>query len=194
VSTRKHVNLDMDVHLKLKKRRKQTGLTIKQTANSLLRCALNQRQLLYDVVGERLVESGRVTRDEYSEIVAETLDEIRERAAQGHDLLIPRPDGTYVAAGWRFEPLHADPEGSFQIVHARVVDARKRVAPVHVHPVDEVITVVSGHIIVHSESSCTTLDESGCVRIPAGDAHSTTPLTPNTAVLLLFVPAGDCLI
>ena len=70
----KHLVLDEDVHRKLKQRKRDTGLTVREIGNSVLRSVL-WRQSLSELIGRKLVESGALSAEEYTRIREAALNE-----------------------------------------------------------------------------------------------------------------------
>ena len=191
MSTRKHVNLDMDVHLKLTKQHKRSKLTIKSIANSILRCALSGEKLLREIIGEVLIEKGCIAEEGYVDVVDHAFERIRARATADQTVFEKCSDGEFTAGSWKIKVLHCCPHGSHQVVEASGRDARRRSTSFHVHSVTETAVVVSGHVIVHLEDRIRLLDPLDSICILPGTAHSMTPLTANTVLSITLVPSCE---
>jgi len=190
VSARKHVALDLDVHLKLAKQRRRSGLTIKAIVNNALRCALSDGQLLRDSIGEVLTDRGYLTEEEYVEIVEQACRSARSHASPDHEAFERLADGTYCSGSWTIRPTHASADDAYETVEASARDARRRSTHSHVHEVSESVLVLSGHVAAHIEDRIRLLDSLDSICIPEGIAHSLTPLTPDTVLSITFVPSS----
>jgi len=190
MSTRKHVNLDMDVHLKLTKQRRRSGLTIKAIANAILRCALSNGQLFRETIGDVLIEKGYITSEEFAEVTEQAHRRARTNAEPDCDAFMQRSDGAYSAGSWMIRTVHACPDNSYQVLKASARDARKRPTRFHVHEVSETVLVLSGHVAVHLEDRLELLDPLDSTSIPQGVAHSLTPLTADTVLSVTLVPGS----
>ena len=95
--TQKHLVLDYDVHLRLMKRKSETGLSIRNIGNLILREALSQPHLLVDAVGEQLADLGLLTIEMYRQSVEQAVKEINERVAHCQELVSSGEDGTLIA-------------------------------------------------------------------------------------------------
>ena len=181
----------MDVHLRLIKRKKTTGLTIKQIVNSLLRCDLSRPHLFHDILGDLLVERSLVSRDLYAKIVEKALRRVSEGAASDSDVIPRETSETFRSGSWIVRTLHRCPHGSYQIAEESAADARRRPTPTHVHAADQHTRVLSGSVLVQLADCTELLSETDTYCIPAGRAHALMPLTRDTIVSVTFIPSLD---
>jgi len=189
--SKKHLILDYDVHLRLQKRKAQTGLTQQAIGNLILRSVLAQPNLLVEVVGRKLADSGAIPLEEYEELVRSAIQDIGRNTASGADLLEPGPGNNLVAGSWQVNLLHRSPDDSFQIVQARTWNARKAPIAHHIHSEDEYGLVLSGCVMLEVAGQHTLVDCGSCFRIQRGQSHSLVPLSGDVQTLITFVPAGS---
>ena len=194
MSTRKHVNLDMDVHLKLVKQRKQSHLTIKAIANGILRCALSSGRLLQEAIGEILVERGYIDTEEYSDVTQAAYERVRACSIPDDESFVRVAQSIYTAGSWTVKLLHACPEGSHQILEASARDARRRATPIHVHNSTECLVVLSGSVVAHLGDRVQMLKANDSLSIPSGTPHSMTPLTRETVLSVTLVPGSKAFV
>jgi len=187
---KKHLVLDHDVHLRLQKRKKLTGLAQQSIGNLILRSVLSQPNLLMETVGKKLADSGAIPLEEYEEVVRSAIRDIGECAAKGTDLLELGPDSSLLAGSWQVNLLYRSPDDSFQIVEARARDARKEAIACHIHSEDEYGLVLSGCVMLDKAGQSTLVDAGNFFRIRSGYFHSLTPLCGDTKTLITFMPAG----
>ena len=91
--------LDRDVHLKLRRRKRQTGLTVKEIGNSVLRSMLS-RPLLSEVIAEKLVAMCKLSPKEYGGLVAEATREVDKATKQIDSWIQRTTNGTFVSGSW----------------------------------------------------------------------------------------------
>jgi len=182
--------LDYDVHLHLKRGKQRLGITVKELGNTLLRRVLSQ-PLLDEVIGQRLVQMGRLSPEEYTQVVAEATNEIRKRAAKAKDLIRINPDHTLIFGPMQVRSVVRDPDGAFQVFESRLEDLRKKPIPPHHHDEEQqFIIVLSGKLLVDVEGSPSLLEPLMSLHIPSGAVHSSLPLTEELRLLTINVPAG----
>jgi mannose-6-phosphate isomerase-like protein (cupin superfamily) len=188
---KKHLVLDHDVHLRLQKRKKSTGLTQQSIGNLILRSALSQPNLLMETVGKKLADSGAIQPEEYEEIVKSAIRDIGQTASTDTALLEPGPGDSLVAGSWQIEQLYCSPDNSFQVVEAWARNARNEPVAHHMHSEDEFVVVLSGCVMLEDAGRHTLLLEPGSqFRIQSGHLHSLVPLGRDVQTLITFVPAG----
>lgn len=95
-----HLVLDEDVHRALKAWKQKTGVTVKEIGNSALRAALaipTKEELLV----EKLVASGKITREEYERALAKAEKEARALQKKALGVAVPgRAPRTWTIGGW----------------------------------------------------------------------------------------------
>lgn len=187
---KKHLVLDNDVHLRLQKRKKSTGLTQQSIGNLILRSVLSQPNLLMETVGKKLADLGTIPLEEYEEVVKSVIRDIGQSAAKSTALLELGPGDSLVTGSWQVNLLHRSPDDSFQIVEAWARNARNEPVAHHIHSEDEYVVVLSGCVMLEDAGRHTLLDPGSCFRIPTGDLHSLVPLGGDVQTLVTFVPAG----
>jgi len=187
---KKHLVLDNDVHLRLQKRKKSTGLTQQSIGNLILRSVLSQPNLLMETVGKKLADSGAIPLEEYEEVVKSAVRDIGQSATEGTTLLEPGPENSLVTGSWQVNLLHRSPDDSFQIVEVRARNARKEPIADHIHSEDEYVLVLSGCVMLGDAGRHVLLEPDSCYRIQSGHLHSLVPLGGDVQTLITFVPAG----
>jgi len=187
---KKHLVLDHDVYLRLQKRKKATGIAQQSLGNMILRSVLSQPNLLIEVVGRKLADSGAIQLEEYNEAVLSAIRDIRQAATEGSTLLETGPGNTLVSGSWEVRPLYRSPDGSFQVVEVGARNARKKPIAYHVHSEDEYMLVLSGSVLLEDTGRHMLLDSGSCCRIQRGSIHSAVPLGEDVQALTTFVPAG----
>lgn len=93
-----HLVLDDDVHKALKARKKKVGITVKEIGNSALRAALSI-PTKEELVVEKLVTTGKITRKEYVEAVRSAERELRSGYKRLSEVVASRPEGAVVEGG-----------------------------------------------------------------------------------------------
>ena len=187
---KKHLVLDHDVHLRLQKRKKSTGLTQQSIGNLILRSVLSQPNLLMETVGAKLVKSGTIPLEEYEEVVKSAIQDIGQSAAKGTALFEPGPGNSLVTGSWQVNLLHRSPDESFQIIEARARNARGEAIVHHIHDEDENMLVLSGCVMLEDAGRHILLEPDSCYRIQSGHSHSAAPLSGDVRTLIVLVPAG----
>ena len=188
--TQKHLVLDYDVYLRLTKRKREIGLSLRDIGNLILREALSQPRLLVNTVGDRLAELGLVDAEQFQNVLDLAVSEIRQAAENSHELMSPAEDGSLSAGSWKLLPVHRSSDDAFQIVEARARDARKKPIPLHVHEEDEYFHILGGHVLIVDEGQQVILGPEDCHKIPRGHVHNATPLDGSVYAMITFVPAG----
>jgi len=119
MSTKKHLVLDDDVHEALEQRKGLTGSSIKDIGNDVLRSSL-ESVFLGDIIGRILVESGKVSENEYGQALEQAFTKIKTTP----NLPVERTlKGTLVAGSWESRQLFQRSDGSFQILESWTRDS-----------------------------------------------------------------------
>jgi len=187
VPARKHLVLDYDIHQKLRRRKRETGLTLRQIGNSVLRCVLSQPKLLSDRIGERLVATHRITQEEYQSLLSAVIAELSNEAVDGQTLLKEVEPGTYTAGSWKIRELSLDDAAEHGLAEYAARDARRRSTGTHIHRWKEILLVLSGEVLVMMGGEHRLVGPTQTLVIPAGTAHSKIPLTRETRALVVFL-------
>jgi len=187
---KKHLVLDYDVHLRLKSRKRSTGIPQQSIGNMILRSVLSQPDLLIDAVGKKLADLGTIEPEEYSNIVRDAIQRIERTAAEGSTLVAAGSEDMLVAGSWKIRPLYRCPDGSFQVIEVMARNARKEPISYHIHNEDEYMLVLAGCVMLEDTGRHLLLDCGSSCRIQHGSAHSATPLGGDVRALVTFVPAS----
>jgi len=183
-----HLVLDDDVHKALKARKKAIGVTVKEIGNSALRAALSMPSM-EDLVVEKLVETGKISRKDYDQAVSAADKAIRaayKKAAEAIERGADRP--TQTSGSWEGREIYHSREVQMFDHWAR--DAKKVASPMLVHEKSHVwATVLAGEVRVQFENGETILGPHETIHLPPGTPHATTPLTKSTRALLVVAPA-----
>ena len=187
---KKHLVLDYDVHLRLQKRKRKTGLSLRSIGNMILRAVLSQPTLLTDAVGKRLVDSGLLELDAYEEAVRQAVEDVERASLDGTELAVPGQDGNLVSGSWELRNAYRSPDEAFQIIEAWAADPRKKATATHSHAEDEHMLVLSGSVMLTEEGQEMILSAGMCYHILEGRIHSAIPLDTSVRILTTFIPAG----
>ena len=188
VPTRKHLVLDDDVHEALVGRRDMTGLPISKIGNSILRAHI-AAVLLEDLVGRALVERGRISQDEYSEVLRQASNELRRSFRPGHPPVEATADGELISGSWGVKSVFSSPDGAFQILECWARDSLQQPMGQHSHDADEFFIALSGRALFVMHGLPFTLMPGNTLQVPAGAAHSAVPLNAECHILAVTVPA-----
>ena len=188
VPTRKHLVLDDDVYEALVGRRDMTGLPIGRIGNSILRTHI-AAVLLEDLVGKTLVETGRISQDEYSEVLHQASNELRRSFRPGHVPIETTVDGQLISGSWGISNVFSSPDGSFQILECWARDSLQRPMGQHSHDADEFFIALSGRALFVMRGLPFTLMPGNILQVPAGAEHSAVPLNAECHILAVTVPA-----
>jgi len=184
----KHLVLENDVHRKLCHKKEDTGLTLRDLGNTLLRTLLSQEPF-HEAVFSKLVRNGYMSREQLDAVLGESLKELRTKAPSAADLT-PRPsDGAIAVGSWSIREVYRAPDDSCQILVSRARDARKRPFPPHTHLGEEMFVVVEGSLVVSVDHRSAVISAPGYVHVPRNAVHSTTPATADTLVIGIVCPA-----
>lgn len=188
MAPRKHLVLDEDVHEALSHRREMTGLPISQIGNAIVRAHI-AAPLLEHLIGEQLVKAGRVTEEEYAETLEQADRKLRKEFKAGAAPVQRVSPGRFTAGSWELLTVFESPVGAFQLVEVWARDALQRPFTQHMHDADEFLISIAGRCFVVMGGVPLTLT-TGCVlRVPAGAAHSATPLDDQCHLLAVVTPA-----
>ena len=124
----KHLVLDEDVHRKLKQRKRDTGLTVREIGNSVLRSVL-WRQSLSELIGRKLVESGALSAEEYTRIREAALNEAANELYTTEKAIELTEKGTVITGSWEAQERFCLREGLYQIMEAWARDGRAQPMP-----------------------------------------------------------------
>lgn len=186
----KHLVLDEDVHRELKRKKKETGLNVKDIGNTILRSLL-ERPLVSDIIGKRLVESGRLTEEEFDRLRHEALLEAASPLSDVSELVHSTKQGALTAGSWELRELFAADDASFHVLSAWAKDRRSRPFPSHRHEGEEFFMVLSGKVLVTVNEQPIIISSPGCHHISKGTSHSAAPLEPDTYTLVILSPPED---
>jgi mannose-6-phosphate isomerase-like protein (cupin superfamily) len=185
MSTKKHLVLDDDVHEALEQRKGLTGSSIKDIGNDVLRSSL-ESVFLGDIIGRILVESGKVSENEYGQALEQAFTKIKTTP----NLPVERTlKGTLVAGSWESRQLFQRSDGSFQILESWTRDSRKLPMQAHQHAAEEFFVVLAGRIIVTMSGTPYTLRPLSMLQVPGGVIHSVEPLDDDCHLLSVLLPA-----
>jgi len=183
----KHLVLDADVHRALRKKKTETGITVKDLGNCALRSVL-ERPMLVEAIGEKLVSEGRLNEDEFNAIRAEALQQICASAADVASIVHMTKRHTLSSGSWEIEELARDTEGTYQVLSAWVKDHRMRPITLHKHDGTEHLILLKGAILVSIDVESQIVTAPGSVTIPKGAFHSVTPLERETQIIAVISP------
>ena len=184
----KHLVLEDDVHRELRRVKDQTGLTVRDIGNCVLR-ALLRHESLGDAVCSKLVHDGLVSRQQVAETRKEVVEALRERCKSVSDLVRHADRDTLISGSWTLRELYCAPDGSYQIISAHARDSRKRPFLPHTHASEELFVVLSGSLLITIDDRSEIIAAPGYVRVPEQAVHSTTPGSAATLVLGILRPA-----
>ena len=188
VPTRKHLVLEDDVYEALLGRKDLTGLPISRIGNSILRGHI-AAVLLEDLVGKRLVENGRISQDEYREVLREATTELRRSFQPGRAPIEASADGRMVSGSWEIENLLRSGDGSFQILECWARDSLQQPMGQHFHDADEYVIALNGRSFFVMGGLPFTLTKGNMLQVPSGAVHSAIPLSADCHLLAVTVPA-----
>jgi len=188
VAADKHLVLDEDVHRKLKQRKKETGLTVREIGNGVLRSVL-WRHSLSELIGKKLVDSGAISPQEYARIRGEAVREAAIKLYNTKAAIKVSKRGTIVTGSWEVRGISCSSDGLYQVLEGWARDGRGRPMPPHNHAGDEYFIVLRGRIrAIIEEREAELVNAPGCLLIPGGTIHSVAPLTRDTRSIILLSP------
>ncbi len=184
-----HLVLDNDVHKALKARKKQVGITVKEIGNSALRAALLV-PTKQELIAQKLVETGKITREEYDRAVAAATRSLKSGRAAARQPIVPPLDGTTVTVGsWKGAMIHRDPQGMYVLFAHEAADGKKTPSTLHDHSEAQSWAVVlQGKVRWRIGAEERVCGPGEPVLIPPGVLHNSAPLTRNTVMLMLMSP------
>lgn len=187
MTTPKHLVLDDDVYLKLKHRKGRSKFPVKAIGNSILRSALCHPSLP-EVIGKKLIKTGKITREEYEQTIAEAVTESKQSIHHFADIIRKSESQTYTSGSWEFKPRWRSADESFQVLEAWARDGKKRRLPLHLHEEWEYMIVLAGKVQVDTETGSQVLEPMGFLCIPPKQIHSYRPLTNNARMMVMASP------
>jgi len=179
--------LDEDVHRTLKKKKKETGINVKDLGNCALRSAL-ERPLLAEVIGRNLIASGCLTEEEFESIRDESVQQLRSPAEDLASIVHQTKRDTFATGSWEIKEMVRDATGDYQVLSAWVKDHRMRPAALHKHEGVEFLIVLTGAILISIDVVSQIVRAPGILTIPGGAVHSATPLERKTRMLAVISP------
>lgn len=188
--TRKHLVLDDDVYEALVGRKDMTGFPIGRIGNTILRGHI-AAVLLEDLVGQKLIEEGLISRDEYREVLHQASAELRGSSPLGRVPVEIAANGGMVSGSWGISSVFSSPDGSFQILECWARDSLQQPMRQHSHEADEYFIALSGRALFVMSGLPFTLVPRNILQIPAGAAHSAVPLNAECHLIGITVPATD---
>jgi len=187
LASKKHLVLALDVHQKLRKKKEETGLTVTEIGNSILRETLS-RPSFGEMVGQKLIEMGRISPVDYEEALAHVLSESKGSTNPFVDLLRVTPNHTLVGGCWEGKERYVAADRSYQIIEWWVADTKE--PPIaHHHEQAGIITCLFGGVKIVIDTESHVLGAGDAVKIPARVVHTVASLTDNARTLQINMPA-----
>lgn len=186
--TQKHLVLDDDVYGALLGRKDLTGRPISRIGNSILRAHIAAAHL-EDLIGKELVETGRISQDEYREVLHQALTELRRSFQPGRAPVEVSADGRMVSGSWEIENRFRSEDGSFQILECWARDSLQQPMGQHTHDADEYLIALNGSTLFVMSGLPFTLVKGNVLQVPARAEHSAVPLDSDCHLLAVTVPA-----
>ena len=183
----KHLVLDEDVHRALRKKKTETGITVKDLGNCALRSVF-ERPLLVEAIGEKLIADGLLKEEQFDAIRAAALHQICTSAADVASIVRPTNRNTVATGSWEIAELARDTEGTYQVLSAWVKDHRMRPIKMHKHVGVEFLILLEGSVLITIDIESQVLTAPGTVTIPASAFHSVTPLERGTRIIAVVSP------
>ncbi len=165
-----------------------TGLPIGKLGNAILRSHIASVHL-EELLGKKLVESGRVDREEYQEILEGALRELRDAFTPGHAPVEITASGDMVSGSWEIQSLLRPSDGGFQILECWARDALQRPMAQHSHDADEYAIMLGGRSHWVISGTPIVLQKGNVLQIPAEAVHACLPLDRECHMLVVTVPA-----
>lgn len=184
-----HLVLDDDVHKALKARKKKVGMTVKEIGNSALRAALSV-PTMDELIVQKLVETGRITRGDYEMAEAAARREAKALHKKAAEVAVPQTGTeTWVMRSWEAREAYLSPDGRVQMLDMWARDEKKVAMGPIVHDASNVwATVIQGKVLLEFDGDSRTLNAHESVHISPETPHAVTPLTRNTRAAALVVP------
>jgi mannose-6-phosphate isomerase-like protein (cupin superfamily) len=183
----KHLVLDDDVHRALKNKKSETGINVRDLGNGALRSVL-QLPLLADALGEILVESGYLDEVEFDRIRRQAMNRLRVAVERLADIVRSTRRNTLTAGSWEIKEVWQDAGRDVQILHVWVRDGHLHPIALHTHHGTEILSVLTGGVLSTIETESQIVTAPGTQIIPAGAAHSVSPLDRNTKLVCVISP------
>ena len=183
---KKHLVLDYDVHAKLGKRKRQTGIPLRNIGNVILRSVLSAAPAVSDVVVDRLKQMGRLSEEEHVDLARAAAHELSAAATTGDCAMNWVSETDRIAGSWLIRRIGQTEDMSCEVLHAVARDRRGRPILPHTHEADEWILVVEGSVLVCIAGQHILLGPSESACIPAGEIHDATALSGETRALVVF--------
>ena len=175
------------MHRALKKKKTETGLNVKDLGNCALRSVLH-RPLLVEAIGQKLVETGHLSEEEFDVIRAEALRQICSATTDVASIVHQTKHHTMATGSWEIEELARDEADTYQVLSAWVKDHRLRPFTPHRHEGVEFLILLKGSVLISVDIESYIVKAPGAVTIPMGAVHSATPLEQGTLMLAVISP------
>lgn len=180
MTTKKHLVLDHDVHLRLQRRKRELGISIKGIGNSILRTCLDRTAPLLDLVRDELIEMHKITAADYRGAVERVMARVAQQSAIDDAFPLPAEGETVVSGSWEIECIHHPSSGGVCIYNCTAHNLRKLMTPSHYHKQDMHVLVLSGVVAFYIGTDQRHLSANSGLYIPAGQVHAKVPLTQDT--------------
>lgn len=189
MTTRKHLVLDDDVYLKLKRRKARSKFSAKAIGNSLLRSALSHPSL-FEVIGRVLVDMEKLSPEEYKQVVAEAERQIQVVPHRVSEVMKVSERKTFISGSWEWKEIWKSPDEGFQVLECWARDKKKVSIPAHYHREREFVIVLAGRVNIQTETESHILEPGGFFCISPDLMHSAAPLTADARAVAISVPAS----
>ena len=186
-STPKHLVLEDDVHRTLKAKKGLAGLSIREIGNAVLRSSMD-REHLPDIVGDILVGMGRLSEDEYRQVLEQAAAEAQRIGEATASPVTRTREGTLVSGSWEMENVLTSRSSLFQILECWARDGHRLPMEAHRHDADEFVIALRGRTLVTMNGVPVALGARNMLQIPAGCVHSGTPLDGTAHVVVVVMP------
>jgi mannose-6-phosphate isomerase-like protein (cupin superfamily) len=183
----KHLVLDEDVHRALRKKKADTGITVKDLGNCALRSVI-ERPLLAEAIGAKLVSDGLLSEEQFNDIRDEALQQICTMSADVSSIVRSTNHNTVTAGSWEIAELDREAKGSYQVLSVWVRDHRMRPMKMHKHAGVEFLNLLEGAALVTIDLDSRVLTAPDTVMIPANAIHSMTPMERKTRLVAVLSP------
>jgi mannose-6-phosphate isomerase-like protein (cupin superfamily) len=187
MGTKKHLVLEDDVYLQLRKRKARTSLSVKTIGNAVLRSGLSH-SLLTDMIGRKLVEAKKITKADFSQAVEAAISELTNTVHSFAKIIRKTNDNSFVSGSWEFKESFVPKDKSFQVWQCWARDSKKKPMPCHVHDATEFAVILAGKAQIMLEEAMHVLGPGESICILPEHIHSTGPLTEDTRMLVITTP------
>ena len=187
MTTKKHLVLDYDVHLRLQRRKKQLGLSIKAIGNAILRICLDKSPSMFALLGDELIGMGRITPDEYNAAIERTLKRAAQIYAADDVFLLSAGEGSVPYGSWELKCLYGPEDDGTRVFSLQTRDKRGLMTPVHCHREDLHALVLSGKVVFQVGADQHVVGANSGIHVPAGQVHATSPLSSSARMLIALV-------